>query len=339
MQPDDLVRPSGANRYYPPQDRAGIRARPGRLSNLVLRKRSRSAVLPLFSGLLLLFGLSSGAALSQEGPSATTDPRPLPELAPFLQEVRARLHSDEALLNQYTFTERHTERELDGRGAVKKVKSETYEVYPSLEPGRTYRRLVERNGRSLDAQSLAEQDRKHEKKTGEDRPDPAFEEKRAARLAQARRKEEAGVEQVFRIYDIAIAGRETLDGRGTIVLTFRPRPQAEATGRTGKVLKALEGRAWIDEEDRQLVRVDAELVDNLSFGLGILARLKKGSRASILRRKINGEIWLPAQARFSGSARLLLVKGIRMDALSEYADYRKFSVASSSDFRPESQPR
>ena len=307
---------------------------------MVLRKISGSAVLPLFSGLLFLFGLSSGAALPQEAASsATSDSRPLPELAPFLRDVRARLHSDEALLGQYTFTERHTERELDGRGAVKKVKSETYEVYPSLEPGRTYRRLVERDGRTLDAQSLAEQDRKHEKKTGESRPDPASEEKRAARLAQARRKEEAGVEQVFRIYDIALAGRETLDGRSTIVLTFRPRPQAEAGGRTGKVLKALEGRAWIDEEDRQLVRVDAELVDNLSFGLGILARLKKGSRASILRRKINGEIWLPAQARFSGSARLLLFKGLRMDALSEYADYRKFTVASSSDFRPESQPR
>jgi hypothetical protein len=305
----------------------------------VLGKISRSAFLPLLSGLLLL-SISSGDALSQESASSeTSDSRPLPDLVPFLQEVRARLHSDEALLDQYTFTERHTERELDGRGAVKKVKSETYEVYPSLEPGHTYRRLVERDGRTLDAQSLAEQDRKHERKTGENRPDPASEEKRAARLAQVRRKEEAGVEQVFRIYDIALASRETVDGRSTIVLNFHPRPQVVATGRSGKVLKALAGRAWIDEEDRQLVRVDAELVDNLSFGLGILARLQKGSRASLLRRKINGEIWLPARARFSGSARLLLFKGLRVDALSEYADYRKFSVVSSSDFRPESQPR
>lgn len=303
----------------------------------MLGKISRSAVLVLLSGLLFLF---SGAALSQDSASSeTSGSRPLPELAPFLQEVRARLHSDEALLGQYTFTERHTERELDRRGAVKKVKSETYEVYPSPEPGHTYRRLVERDGRTLDAQSLAEQDRKHEKKTGENRPDPASEEKRAARLAQARRKEEAGVEQVFRIYEIELAGRETLDGRSTIVLTFHPRPQAAAAGRSGRVLKALAGQAWIDEEDRQLVRVDAELVDNLSFGLGILARLQRGSRASLVRRKINGEIWLPAQARFSGSARLLLFKGLRVDALSEYADYRKFTVASSSDFRPESQPQ
>jgi len=72
------------------------------------------------------------------------------------------------------------------------------------------------------------------------------------------------------------------------------------------------------------------------LGLGLLARLHKGSRASLLRRKVNGEIWLPAQARFSGSARLLLFKGLRLDGLSEYSDYRKFQVATSTDITPPS---
>ncbi len=268
-------------------------------------------------------------------PSAAAE-KPLPDLAPFLQEVRAHLHSDEVLLDQYTFTEKHTERELDPRGGVRKVKTETYEVYPSLEPGHTYRRLVEKNGRILDARELAAEDRKHEKNVADDGTSEEVERRRAARLAQSRQREESGVQQVFRIYDIAVAGREILDGRPAIVLSFHPRPNVEATGRAGKVLKVLAGRAWIDEEDRQLVRVDAELVDNLSIGLGVLARLHKGSRASLLRRKINGEIWLPAQARFSGSARLLLFKGLRLDALSEYSDYRKFQVATSTDITPHS---
>jgi hypothetical protein len=303
-----------------------------------------------FPAVALAFAAAAGLSLSasaqtpppaaEPAPAAAAEPpRPLPELAPFLEEVRRNLHSDEALLDQYTFTERHTERELDGKGGTRKLKTEVFEVYPSLEPGHTYRRLVERDGKTLTTGELAEEDRKHEKKVGDEPGDAAAEAKRAQKLAEARRKEASAVSQLFSVYDIALAGRETLDGRSTIVLTFRPKPGIEPAGRAGKILQKFAGRAWIDESDRQLVRVDAELVDTLSFGLGVLARLHKGSRASILRRKINGEIWLPASARFTGSARLMLFKGLRLDALSEYSDYRKFQVDTSSDFTPEEKPQ
>ncbi len=264
--------------------------------------------------------------------------RPLPELVSFLQQVRERLHTDESLLDEYTFTERHIERELDAKGGVKKVKSETYEVYPSPEPGRTYRRLVEKDGKALTSEELVQEDRKHEKKVGDDSPDAAEERRRAEKRALSRRREASAIDQLFQVYDIGMAGRETLDGRSTIVLTFSPRPGVTAAGRAGKILKTFAGRAWIDEEDRQVARVDAELVEPLSFGLGVLARLHKGSRASIIRRKVNGEIWLPAEARFTGSARLLLFKGLRIDATSEYSDYRKFQVATSTDIQPDSTP-
>lgn len=274
------------------------------------------------------------AAAGLRAASPPEDP-PLPELRPFLEEVRSRLHSDESLLEDYTFTEKHVEKELDSRGGVKKVTSEIYEVYPSLDPGHTYRRLVERDGRPLTEEELAREDRKHEKKIGDPDPDAAAQAKLAEKRLESRRKEASRIEELFRIYEIRIAGREMVDGRPTIRLTFDPRPAVETSGRAGKVLKTFAGQAWVDEEDRQVVRVDAELIDNLSFGLGVLAKLHKGSRASLLRRKVNGEIWLPAVARFTGSARILLFKGMRIDAVSEYSDYRKFQVATSSDVTPE----
>ncbi len=298
---------------------------------------------PLRSGLrflvaaLAVCAAAAGGAQGQTQDDEAPAPPPLPELRPFLDEVRTRLHSDETLLEEYTFTEKHVERELDAKGGVKNVKSETYQVYPSLEPGHTYRRLVERDGRTLTEKELAQEDRKHEKKIG-DPTDAEAEAKRAEKRLESRRKETARIEELFRIYEIRIAGRELVDGRKTIRLTFEPRRAVEPSGRAGKVLKTFAGQAWVDEEDRQVVRVDAELIDNLSFGLGILARLHKGSRASLLRRKVNGEIWLPAVARFTGSARLLLFKGLRIDAVSEYSDYRKFQVDTSSDFTPEPPP-
>ena len=89
-------------------------------------------------------------------------------------------------------------------------------------------------------------------------------------------------------------------------------------------------QAWISESDHELVKLDAEAVDTLSFGLGVLARLHKGARLSFLRRKINEEVWLPAVVSYSGSARVSLLFTLRRGGTSEYSGYRKYSVDTSS---------
>jgi hypothetical protein len=280
----------------------------------------------LLSGLALC-GLLVCAAAAGAGDEPLTAPFPDPRA--FLAEVRERLHTDDFLLDQYTFTERQTERRLDGDGNVTKVTSSSYEVYPSAEPGHTYRKLVARDGKALPVDDLANEDRKQQEK----------EAKAAGRSpevqAERRRKEAGAVEELFRLYDIRIVGRETIEGRGAILVTFTSRPDVVTTTKPGKILKKFSGRAWIDEADRQLVRVEAELTDDLSFGFGILAKLKKGARALMQRRKVNDEIWLPAEARFVGHARLFLVKALNIDALSEYSDYKKFTVATEAAAVPE----
>jgi hypothetical protein len=300
------------------------------LASAMRRTAAGSALLVFSLGGMLALATPARAA---DEPSAAA----LPDLQVLLGEVRERLHSDDFLLDQYTFTERQTEQRLDTDGNVKKISTSLYEVYPSPEPGRTYRKLVERDGKPLTAEELAKEDQKQEAKEarkaarlyGEDAS------RRASAESERRLKETRTIDELFRIYEFRIVGRETLDGRGAIVVTFEPRAGVETETRAGKILKKFAGRAWIDEEDRQLVRVDAQLTDDLSFGFGILAKLKKGSRAQIQRRKVNDEIWLPAQAHFAGNARLFLVKGIHIDTLSEYSDYRKFTVETEAAASPE----
>jgi hypothetical protein len=188
---------------------------------------------------------------------------------------------------------------------------------------------VERDGQPLPKDELAKEDRKQQARE-------AKAARRSAEVqAESRRKETEAIDEIFRLYDIRIVRREPLDGRDAILMTFAPRPGVETTTRPGRIVKKFSGRAWIDEADRQLVRVEGELTDDLSFGFGILAKLKKGARAELKRRKVNDEIWLPAEARFVGHARVLLVKGIHIDALSEYSDYRKFTVATDATATPE----
>jgi hypothetical protein len=298
--------------------------------SMSLPRRLRAAI-----PVSLLSSLAAIAAAQESVPSL-----PLPEVRPFLKEVRRHLRSDEDLLAHYTFTEKYTEHRLDGKGQITKTKSEVYEVYPSFEPGENYRKLITRDGVAVPANELAEQDRKQNaliekqaRRLADEGPDA-----RRKREMERRRKEEAAAAEVFLVYDIAIVGREIVEGRHTIQLRFEPRPGAEPTSRIGKILKKLRGRAWVDEADHQVTRVQCELIDTLSFGLGIIARLKPGARLFFERRKINDEIWLPAVAHFTGSARLLLIKGISVDIVSEYSDYRKFSVESSVDYVPEKAP-
>ncbi len=275
--------------------------------------------------------ISSAAALLSL-PADDRDTRPLPEPRAFLDDVRKNLRSDDALLEQYTFTEKRIEKRLDGSGAIKKIKTETFEVYPSAEPGKMYRRLVARDDVPVPPSELAAQDRKQEERTELSEKKRAAEDdaaraRRAAQQEQERREEQEVVDEVFRMDDIRVDGRETVNGRATLVLSFAPKPGYKPVTDAAKVIQKLAGRAWVDEQDRQLVRIEARLLENLGVGPARLARLQKGAQTYFVRRKVNDEIWLPAEARFTGAAKVLLLFGARVDAIFEYGNYRKFSVS------------
>ena len=129
----------------------------------------------------LLIGFLSGLLL----PAFTLQEsdRPLPELNSFLQEVRKHLRSDRLLLSQYTYTQTNTERHLDGNGNVKKTEVEVYEVYPSLEEGQTYRKLISKDGKPLSPRELEKQDQEHEKKSQRENPEAGA--RKSQRASQA----------------------------------------------------------------------------------------------------------------------------------------------------------
>lgn len=268
----------------------------------------------------------SGLLLGQEAPEP-----PLPDPRAFLEDVRKNIRSDGSLLDQYTFTEEFTENRLDAKGGVKKSKRETYEVYPSYEPGKLYRRLVAREGKRLSEAELAEQDRKQEERTEKrerrrSSEDAAARQRRLARQEERRREEQRVVDEVFLMDEIVVVRRETIDGRPTVIVDFTPKPGYQPVTEGGKVIQKIQGRAWIDEADRQLVRIETRLVGNMGVGPARVARLQRGSSLYFERRKVNGEIWLPSEARFTGAAKVLLVFGARVELSSRYSDYRKFSV-------------
>lgn len=280
--------------------------------------------------IILLIALSAIPIRSESAP-------PLPDREAFLQQVKTHLRSDRLLMSRYTYTEKTIEKQLDKNGNIRKTEEEIYEVYPSVEENRGYRRLIARNGKPLSAEELEKQDRKQDRILRErmqkrEKESPKEKEKRLRREEEEREKEDRLIEELFRLYDIRMVGRETMEGHSVISLDFRPRPDARPASSEARMLMKIGGRAWFSESEFELVRLDVELLDNISVGLGMLAQLKKGAQAGFRRCKINDEIWLPAEARFTGKARILLLKGIHIDSRSQYSDFRKFEVQTSTAF-------
>jgi len=258
--------------------------------------------------------------------------KPLPDYDSFVAEVKKRLQTDAALQSGYAFSERHTEQKVDGSGKVKEEHVQVFEVYPPLPGEEPYRRLIEEDGKPVPADKLAKKDGERQRKAEEYARTAATRtaadrEKAQREYDKAMRERREDIDDIFNVFDVRMTGREQIEGHGTIAFTLTPRAGARPRTDSGKIMQHFTARAWISESEYELVKVQVEVVEPISFGFGLLARLQPGGTAAFQRRKVNGEAWLPAQMTYSGSGRVLLLRKLRLAGSSEFFNYRKFSVA------------
>jgi hypothetical protein len=261
--------------------------------------------------------------------------RPLPDFAPFATQVKKKLATDEERQSGYMFMERRTDQKLDGSGRPTSESVKVFEVYPGLPGEDRYRRLIEEDGKRVPAQKLAAQDR-------ERRQDVESYAKKMASASDRRKQEQqldkershysAAIDDLFRIYDIQLIRREPIEGHQTIFATLTLKPSVKPQTKDGEIMRHFKARAWVSESDYELVRVEIEAIDDLSFGLGLLARIHKGTTATYQRRKVNDEVWLPERVTWTAGARVLLVRRLRIRGVAEFSGYRKFTVDTSTTY-------
>jgi hypothetical protein len=276
-----------------------------------------------------------GFALVIAGATLAAQDRPLPDQDSFLKETRKHLQTDSALQSSYVYTETRREQKLDKQGRISDESVKVFESYPGLPGEARWERLVSENGRPVPKEELAKQDRERQAKAAgmakrltEDGPKERARQERE--YQKSRRERDDAVSDVYSVFDIRMTGRERIEGHDTIAFSLTPKADARPRTTEGGQMRHFKVQAWISESDYELVKLDAEAIDTLSFGLGVLARLHKGAKLSFLRRKINGEVWLPAVASYSGSARVSLLFMLRRAGSSEFSGYRKYSVDTSS---------
>jgi hypothetical protein len=267
---------------------------------------------------------------------AAAQERPLPNAEVFLAQARTRLKTDRQLLSQYTFLERETKIHLSKFGTLTTGPVQVFQVYPGLEPDDTYRRLIEVDGKPRDPAELEKDDRRRQQHVLDEleqrrREDPAARERRLERESKEHHQDEETLDDLLRVYQFTLVERQAIDRRPVIVVDFVPRPNAAPKTDDGKVMTKVKGRAWISEDDYQMVRVSIEVIKDVSVAW-VIGKLYAGTTASYERRKVNDEIWLPWRLTIKASGRAFIRK-FRIDTVTEYSDYRKFSVQTDTEFR------
>jgi hypothetical protein len=248
-----------------------------------------------------------------------------------IKKVRANLQLDNELLTQYTYLERRADVRVSKLGKVTVGPQRTFEVYPSGKRGRTYKRLIEVDGKRLPAEELDRRDEEHrqavlaaaEREKNESAADRAARQKKEA---DDERERNDIVNDGFAVYDIQLAGHELRDGCQMTVAALTPRPNASTKTEMGGYFKKFKGHAWVCDDDYQVARIEMEAIDDITIGWGLLGRVHEGSKFTFTRKKVNGEIWLPAEAKFEASGRTLLFRKFQLFTVTSYSDYKKFNV-------------
>ncbi|MDX2034297.1 MAG: hypothetical protein SF339_26720 [Blastocatellia bacterium] len=263
---------------------------------------------------------------------------PLPDIAALMQEVKQNEEKVDEILEKYTFTQTQTTREIDSNGQIRDKESETFEM--TFYKGNRIRRLIEKNGKPLTPDQEADETKRIEKRVRDIEKREAEKAKKAQKQAEREvaqensgppdddRGQRISIADVLRASNLINPRRERFRDRDVIVFDFEPLPGYKPQKSYEKFFGKTAGAIWVDANDKQVARVEARLIDSYKVGGGLLASLKEGATFVLEQDHINNEIWLPSRADINLGVRVLLVKGINVNSVVTYGNYKRFNVES-----------
>lgn len=268
-----------------------------------------------------------------------------------LREVSRNQDLIDERVSEYTFKQKTTAREINGRGEVKKEEVRVYEVYPLPNRAPVFR-LISEGGAPLSPERAAkeerrvtaelvkaEQNRERDKQKSEEAKQKRLRKRQEQRArergsnggangsaAAEDEDEELGISAFLRACEFVSPRRERFRDRDAVVFDFRPRAGFRPSNRNEEIISKLVGVVWIDPVDKQVMRLEAQLAEGFKVGGGLLLSLRKGAAFRIEQTRMSDGVWLPLLAELNFSLKLLLFTGREVNNLYEYSDYRRFDA-------------
>jgi hypothetical protein len=247
---------------------------------------------------------------------------PLPDPAELLREVEKNQKQLDLVRKNYTYTLDETELATDDKGKTQEKEAKTYEVF--FLGSEEVNRLIAKDGKPLTDQ---------EKKKEDERVDKIFKKyqekkKKEAAAADTPKKDgddgDVGIRDFLRASQFVNPRRERFHGTEMIVFDFQPRPGYKPRNLSERLIETLSGVIWIDENAKEVVRLEARTNDNFKIGGGLVVSLQKGMYFAFEQEFVRDEVWLPSYAEIHISARAFLFFKFKGDVINRYSNYKKF---------------
>lgn len=251
--------------------------------------------------------------------------RPLPDIPTLMHAVETNQRTSEAVEKDYLYRSVQTQQEMDGHGGIKKTETREYDIF--WVEGVPVHRLTKKDGKNLSAKEQEKESEEIDKEVARAKERRTKADAKGAET-DPRGNDVVTVSRLLELGNFTNARRVQMNGRETIAVDFAGDPKAKTRNRFEEVIRDLVGTAWIDEQDKVLVKAQGQFVNSYKVGGGMVANIQKGTNFEGEWKKVNDEVWLPALFEGQGSARFLLFFHFNGSLRAVQSDYRKFKATS-----------
>ena len=247
------------------------------------------------------------------------------DVAQLVKEVLEREPVANVKYEDYTYSVKETERELNDRGETKKETVRVWDVF--LAPnGNGIGKLTSVNGAPLAADRAAK------------------EEKRVADFLTANEKsvpkpQRGGggfrirlgdygfdLADLLRASEFVAPRRERFQGRDSVVFDYRPRADFRAKSKNDEILSKLNGIIWIDATDKVVTRIEARLAGDFKIGGGLLMAIKPGAGFVFERQRLPDGFWVPRLFLWNANGKGFLVLSKSVYETTEWYNFKRFKT-------------
>jgi hypothetical protein len=124
---------------------------------------------------------------------------------------------------------------------------------------------------------------------------------------QKKRQDRADLVDSSRLaFSVTWIGRENRNGRECEVLDLQPNGSFHPHNIFQEAITHVVAKIWVDRDSNQMVRAEARLLKDVSFGGGILGKLYRGGVFSLEQAEVSPGLWLPSRYQYDFTARKFL---------------------------------
>ena len=236
-------------------------------------------------------------------PQTATRPPSAEEIDTRARKLVANQHSNDTALEEYERIEHQVSR--TGGDNPRVLEDRTFRIVPT--GSGTLKILLKTDGRAVDPADYRKQ-----LQSWVDvlslmlRPDDPRTKTAYAKWQKKQQDRSELVDASRQAFLVSWTGREERNGRDCDVLDLQPNASFHPRTVFQEAMMHVVAKIWVDRESNQMVRAEAHLLRDVSFGGGLLGKLYRGGVFSLEQAEVAPGLWLPSRYQYDFTARKFL---------------------------------